>query len=60
MREKLLKDEVYVNNMHLAELEENIRLVSSDISSSKNFDMRQRNEKLFCKKRNVILNTIVT
>jgi hypothetical protein len=37
MREKLLKDQVYVNNSHLGEMEENIRLVISDIFSSKIF-----------------------
>ena len=35
MREKLLKEQVFVNNSLLGELEENIRLVISDISSSK-------------------------
>jgi hypothetical protein len=34
MREKLLKDQVDVNNSHLGELEENIRLVISDIPLS--------------------------
>lgn len=37
MREKLLIDQVYVNNSHVVELEENIRLVISAISSSKIF-----------------------
>ena len=57
MREKLPLDQVYVNNSHLGELEANIRLVNSEISSSKIL-MCQRNEKLFYKKKNVILNTI--
>jgi len=35
MREKLFKDQVFVNNSLSGELEENIRLVISDISSSK-------------------------
>jgi hypothetical protein len=35
MREKLLKDQIYINHSHLGDLEENTRLVISDISSSK-------------------------
>ena len=58
MIEKLLTDQVYVDSSHVGELEVNIRLVISARFFIENFDACQRNEKLVCKNRDVILNTV--
>jgi hypothetical protein len=58
MIEKLLTDQVYVDSSHVGELEVNIRLVISARFFIENFDTCQRNEKLVCKNRDVILNTV--